>query len=428
MDVGQVRFLRIGVDPEAGVGDDREHRLAGRRDTPDLDLGHLRRYAVDRRDDLGVAQIAFGVLEARLRLHVVGKVLDRRVGAAAELHRHRRLLLAHEFEDLLGLDEVAHRGVAIRRGSRAMDGEAVLAVEVGLAHSHGVLAHFDLVGVADVRGLQIGEFDPGRLDAALGERERDLIGLRIDVEQRIADLHLLPLRHMDGGDCAGDLGRDERLVGADIGVVGRDITPAAQPPAEAERERYERNHHEHDEPADAALRLDGDRRLGGRRLRRGLRRLRARRGGSRRGELDRLRRLGGGRRRLRLRLARALLPDRLRRRKRQRLGRLRRRVFLWGIAPRRWLRLGHFDSAPEINSFLRLDLMILRPSCMASIVLSSTPAKAPSHQVLGEGAEADERRSCFLGEIEAVWRAGPSRRRAARQGRRRSVCRSGGRA
>ena len=85
------------------------------------------------------------------------------------------------------------------------DREAVLAIEVGLAHGHGVLAHFDLLGVADVRGLQIGEFDLGRLDAALGERERDLIGLRIDVEQRIADLDLLPLDHMDGDDRAGDL-------------------------------------------------------------------------------------------------------------------------------------------------------------------------------------------------------------------------------
>ena len=42
--------------------------------------------------------------------------------------------------------------------------------------------------------------------AALGERERDLVRLRIDVEQRIADLDLLPLRHVDGDDRAGDLG------------------------------------------------------------------------------------------------------------------------------------------------------------------------------------------------------------------------------
>ena len=64
MDVGEVGFLRIGVDPEAAVGDDREHRLAGRRDAAELDLRHLRRDAVDRREDIGVAQVALGVLEA----------------------------------------------------------------------------------------------------------------------------------------------------------------------------------------------------------------------------------------------------------------------------------------------------------------------------------------------------------------------------
>ena len=56
-------------------------------------------------------------------------------------------------------------------------GEVVLAVEVGLAHRHRVLAHLDLVGVAEIGGLQIGEFDLGRVELALGERERDLVGL-----------------------------------------------------------------------------------------------------------------------------------------------------------------------------------------------------------------------------------------------------------
>ena len=85
--------------------------------------------------------------------------------------------------------------------------------------------------------LQVGEFDLGRFELALRQGEGDLIGLGIDVEQRIADLDLLPLGHMHGDDRAGDLRRDQRLVGADIGVVGRDIAAAAQPPAEAERER-----------------------------------------------------------------------------------------------------------------------------------------------------------------------------------------------
>ena len=111
--------------------------------------------------------------------------------------------------------------------------------------------------------LQVGEFDLRRFQLALREGEGDVIGLGIDVEERIADLDLLPLDNMHGGDRAGDLRRDERLVRADIGVVGRDIAAAAQPPAETERERDERNDDEHDEPTDTALRLDDDRRLRG---------------------------------------------------------------------------------------------------------------------------------------------------------------------
>ena len=125
-----------------------------------------------------------------------------------------------------------------------------------------------------IGGSQIGEFDLGRVELALGERERDLVGLGIDVEQRIAGLDLLPLDDVDRDDRAGHLRRDQRLVGADIGVVGRDVAAAVQPPGEAERERDERHDDEQDETRPAALALDDDRRLG-RRRRGGRRRLRA---------------------------------------------------------------------------------------------------------------------------------------------------------
>ena len=47
LDVGQVGFLGIGVDPKALVGDDGEHRLPRRRDAAELDLRHLRGDAGD---------------------------------------------------------------------------------------------------------------------------------------------------------------------------------------------------------------------------------------------------------------------------------------------------------------------------------------------------------------------------------------------
>ena len=57
VNVGEVRLLGIGVDPQAAVFDDGEHRLARRRDAAELDLVDLRRHAGDRRDDVGVRRL-----------------------------------------------------------------------------------------------------------------------------------------------------------------------------------------------------------------------------------------------------------------------------------------------------------------------------------------------------------------------------------
>ena len=110
--------------------------------------------------------------------------------------------VADEFEDLLGLDEGGHRGVAIDVRSGAASREFVLAVEVGLTDIDRVLAHLDLVVVARIRGAEVGELDLGRVEPALSERERDPVGLGVDVEQRIAGLDFLALDHVDRDDRA----------------------------------------------------------------------------------------------------------------------------------------------------------------------------------------------------------------------------------
>ena len=61
-----------------------------------------------------------------------------------------------------------------------------------------------------------------RGDLRLGLGDRNLVVAVIDDQQRIAGLHLLVLGHLDLVDIAGDLRRNERHVGLDIGVVGRD--------------------------------------------------------------------------------------------------------------------------------------------------------------------------------------------------------------
>ena len=136
-------------------------------------------------------------------------------------------------------------------------GQLMLAVEIALMQLHRALAHADLFDVADVLRLQIGEFDLGRFDPAARHGQRRLERRRIDVEQGIADLEDLPFPDVDGDDRTGHVGGDHRLVGADIGVVGRDVAPARQPPVEAADQQRGRNDDHQDEPAQT-----GARRLG----------------------------------------------------------------------------------------------------------------------------------------------------------------------
>ena len=263
--IGQVELLRIAVHPEARVRDDGENRLTGRRDPAEFDLRDLRGDARDRRLHARVSEIALGILDLSLGLHVGGEGFDRDIGSAAELDPGCVLLLANEFQDLLGLDERGGRGVGFDARDRARGDQRLLAVIVGLPEIDGVLAHLDLVDIGDEGFAQIGEVDLGRRQTALGEGERRAIGRRIDVEQRIAGGDLLPLFHVNGNDRTGDVGRDQRLVGADIGVVGRDPTATREPPEEAERQRHEGDDDEQEKAATAAW-------TGGRRRRRSRRR------------------------------------------------------------------------------------------------------------------------------------------------------------
>ena len=127
-----------------------------------------------------------------------------------------------------------------------MAGERVLAVEISLPDVDGVLPHFDLVLVAHIGRAQVGELDLRGVEAPLGKPEGNLIGLRVDVEQRIADFDLLPFDDVNGHDRPGDLRGDEHLIGADVGVIGRDVASAVEPPGEAERQGEQRDDEEHD--------------------------------------------------------------------------------------------------------------------------------------------------------------------------------------
>ena len=67
--IGDVGFLRIGVDPGRAVVDHAEHRRAGGDEAAELDVVDLRRGAGDRRAQHGVVEIALGLIERGLGLH-----------------------------------------------------------------------------------------------------------------------------------------------------------------------------------------------------------------------------------------------------------------------------------------------------------------------------------------------------------------------
>ena len=84
-DIGEIRFLQIGVDPGLGGVDDAEHRGAGDDEAAELDLVDLGRNAADRRPHHGVIEIAFGLRQRRLGLVIGRKLLERQVGIAEQL-------------------------------------------------------------------------------------------------------------------------------------------------------------------------------------------------------------------------------------------------------------------------------------------------------------------------------------------------------
>ena len=97
-------------------------------------------------------------------------------------------------------------------------------------------------------GFQVGEFGAHAGEPRLGLRHADAERLGIDLDQRVAGIHALAFGHRDLGDLAGDVRRDEHLLRADIGVVGRDVAAGRQIEIGADRERDQREHDQQHEP------------------------------------------------------------------------------------------------------------------------------------------------------------------------------------
>ena len=141
--IGDVGFLRIGVDPGRLIVDHAEDRRAGGDEAADLDVVDLRGGAGDRRAHDGVVEIALRVVERGLGLRVFGKLGERQVGIAEQLAERGVALLDGELRLQLRRHQRGAGGIDIglRAGLRLHQRE--LAIEVVLLELDVLLREVD---------------------------------------------------------------------------------------------------------------------------------------------------------------------------------------------------------------------------------------------------------------------------------------------
>ena len=173
-DIGEIAFLRIGVDPGVGDVDDGEHRRAGGDEAAELDLVDLGRDPRHRRAQHGVIEIALRHAERRLGLGVGRELLQRQVGIAEQL----RLRIGKLLLDELGLRARGHhrirRIVEVElRADIALD-QRLFAIDVALLQVDRLLRQIEHLAVDFDVGDQIVIGGPGLLELCLGLVDRKL--------------------------------------------------------------------------------------------------------------------------------------------------------------------------------------------------------------------------------------------------------------
>ena len=265
-DVGEIRFFQVGVDPGLLGIDHAEHRGSGNHKTAELNLIDLGGNAADRGAHHGVIEVTLGLAEGRLGQRVGREIRQRQIGIAEQLGLRAGHLLLDEGEFRSrgdergrGIVEVELRAERVLEKRRLAIDVALLEVDTLLHEVGHLVVDFDVGSQIVIGGVGLVERGLGLL---FGKPERD----RVDLEQHVALLDLRAFANHDLFDLAGDVGRDQHLLGADIGVVGRHIAAAPKIEHEPADQRDQRQHHQQQRAAvtpqaahQAAARLSGNR-------------------------------------------------------------------------------------------------------------------------------------------------------------------------
>ena len=212
-----------------------------------LQAVHTGNHAIHRRRHRGVIQLPLGLVHPGLRQAVGGQAHKVRIGVAAQA---RQLHLGGGFGRLVGLlidlELIAGIVIGLPRDVAPMH-QAVGAVEAGLVHRHlrplgRHVAQHAFIVVPHRLELQA---RLGQVGLRAGEGDPELPV--IQPEQDVAAVDLLALMHPHLGHDPGHVGGYDQLVGADVGIVDGDVSPAVQP-EEQRREGYPEDtaHHQHE--------------------------------------------------------------------------------------------------------------------------------------------------------------------------------------
>ena len=194
----------------------------------ELDLLDLRRDARHRRAQHRVVEIALRHVELRLGLRVGRKLRQRQIGIAEQLRLGVGELLLDELRLRARGDESGGGIVEVELRADLLLDQRLLAIDVALLQVDALLREVEHLAVDLDVGDQIVIGGLGLLELGLGLVERELERHGIDLEQLVARLDVLAFLHHDLDDLAGDVGRDQHLLRADIGVVGGHVAAAIE--------------------------------------------------------------------------------------------------------------------------------------------------------------------------------------------------------
>ena len=221
--VGQAGFAKIRLDPDALARHHREHRGAGIDEVADLQIVDPCHDAVVRRHHRRVRQIEPGPVELSLRRADRRMAIDLDIRITVQRGHGVGDLLADRCDVLTGdLEILVGSVIDLARRPTVSDKRFPSAI-LTLVEIRGIARRLELSQLLAIAGLELVDLEARAAEPRLGLIDRNLVRLRIDLEQELAPLDALIVNHRNFDHLAGNPGVDRFLRCADEGIIRRDV-------------------------------------------------------------------------------------------------------------------------------------------------------------------------------------------------------------